>query len=68
MIELPWKKVDSRIQECISWQTLGPLRATPGLTQEIVDLQPVNVKLRVRMTILFLRELLLISILGSVLS
>ena len=42
LIGLPWKKVDSRIQECISWWSSGTLRATPGLTQEIMDLQPVN--------------------------
>jgi len=42
LIGLPWKKVDSRIQECISWRSSGTLRATPVLTQEIMDLQPVN--------------------------
>jgi hypothetical protein len=42
MIELPWKKEDSRIQERIRWRSSGILPASPGLTQENMDHQPAN--------------------------
>ena len=42
LIELPWKKEDGRIQECMSLPSSGTLGATPGFMHEIMDFQPVN--------------------------